>query len=127
MESVDPQDSTGEPDQVRISPQDYLKEVLDSGGNILQLDTIGALTLITTYRGLGAFECVIWSDVDYRRRNDGQVLSRQGTLEMAKGFHHALSEFLWYGPWGEATRTRAERFEEDLEAQVLPLKDAGYL
>ncbi len=94
-------------------PDAYLKAVLDSKGGVLQVSHIGALTLVTTYRGLGHFECVLWSDVHYETSRKGECLAQASTMETANGFHHALAKRLWSAPWGRATRKRADWFTEE--------------
>jgi hypothetical protein len=35
-------------------------------------------------------------------------------MEMANGFHYALAQGLWAGPWGESTRKRSEWFADEI-------------
>ena len=106
------------PDPVALAPEAYLLEVLNTGGDILQSNRIGAVTLVTSYRELGHFESVCWNTAgpDPGRRDLGERILTHETLECANGFHYALAERLWAGPRGERTRERSGWYGEDVAA-----------
>ncbi len=104
------------PDRVLLSPSEYLRDVLATGGSILQSNSIGALTLVTSYRSLGRFECVRWNIAgpDPALWAQGELILALETLESANGFHYALAKRLWAGPWGKRTRERSKWYQEDV-------------
>ena len=122
MDEHDTRPEDQEPDRILMAPRDYMREVLDSFGDILQANIIGSITLITAYRDLGSFECVRWdrSRADFHKRDEGEVIARHETLESANGFHYAIAQGHWAGPWGSGTRKRAEWFEDEALVLVRP-------
>lgn len=97
-----------------MSVDAYLRQVLETGGSILQLNTIGPHTMVTAYRNLGVFECYLWDNRDPETRDVGDLLEAPQTMESASGIHYAFSQALWRSPAGGETRKRAKGFQVDI-------------
>ena len=122
MDEQEAKPGAQDPGRILLAPRDYVREVLDTFGDILQANIIGSVTLITAYRDLGNFECVRWdrSGADFDKRDEGELIASHETLESANGFHYAIAQAHWAGPWGTSTRERAEWFEDEALVLVRP-------
>ena len=89
---------------------DHYKAELEATppGRILQLNTIGALTIVTAYRGLGDFETVLWDSRLPKYRDVGVLVSYWETLEVSEAFHHAYTKRIYASVFGAEVRERAK-------------------
>lgn len=88
---------------------EYMRQIQNTGGKILQLNRVGVITIATGYRGLGLFEAVAWDDRN-GHNPAGELVSYWDTLETAEGFHHALLALIWKGGYGNTMRLRAREY-----------------
>lgn len=97
---------------VEVSPSQHLKNIDEGEGGLLQLNRIGALTIITEFLGPGRFRTVVWDIRHPDGADRGWVIAKLETLEGAEGFHFALSWSLYQEDFGSAVREDAARFHE---------------
>jgi hypothetical protein len=79
---------------------------------LLQMNRIGAITAVTAELNRRAFQTVIW---DWRAQQDpdvGWIDAGFKALELAEGFHFALTLPLYHGDFGSAWHSEAVRFPE---------------
>jgi hypothetical protein len=112
-----------EVDAITHPPFGAYKERLEAdGGRILQLNRVGALTVVTGYRGLGQFECVHWDDRHPDHRHEGVVVSYWETLQTAEAFHFAYLKKVLAGPWGKELRERGKYMADAAKEAYAELK-----
>lgn len=102
----------GEGRNVDASVEAYIMNTLVGNGHLLQMNRIGAITVVTAELNLGAYQTVIW---DWRAQQDpdvGWIVAEFGTLEPAEGFHAALTDSLYHGEFGSSLRDEALRFPD---------------
>jgi hypothetical protein len=88
--------------------KDYVARVQSTGGRILQLNNIGALTVVTAYRSLGEFETVLWDIRLPNWRDIGILVSTWTTLEVAEAFHFAYTRRIYASAFGGELRKLAK-------------------
>jgi hypothetical protein len=89
------------------SLKDYVARVQNTHGSILQLNRIGALTVVTAYRSLGEFETVLWDSRLPNWRDIGILVSHWSTLEVAEAFHFAYTRRIYASVFGGELRKMA--------------------
>lgn len=82
----------------------YLAQLAEAGGRILQLNRIGAITVVTAFRNIGEFETVLWDDRLPDWRETGVLVSRWTTLEVAEAFHFAYTRRIYATDFGGELR-----------------------
>jgi hypothetical protein len=107
MNDFDRSDPTGNP-YIYPGLKDYLARVEATHGSILQLNRIGALTVVTAYRSLGEFETVLWDDRLPGWRDIGVLVSHWTTLEVSDAFHFAYTRRIYASVFGGELRDRAK-------------------
>lgn len=110
--------AVGEGRKVDASVEAYLMNTLVGKGHLLQMNRIGAITAVTAELNRGEFQTVIW---DWRAQQDpdiGWIVAGFKALELAEGFHFALTQSLYRGEFGSTLRREAARFPE--AGDILP-------
>jgi hypothetical protein len=98
--------------KVDASVEAYLMNMLVGKGHLLQMNRIGAITAVTAEVNRGEFQTVIW---DWRAQQDpdvGWIVAEFKALELAEGFHFALTQSLYHGEFGSMLRADAARFPD---------------
>lgn len=104
--------ASGEGRKIDASVEAYLMNTLVGKGHLLQMNRIGAITAVTAELNRGEFQTVIW---DWRAQQDpdvGWIVAEFKALELAEGFHFALTQSLYHGEFGNTLRGEAARFPD---------------
>lgn len=94
------------------SLNEYQAVVQYTGGEILQKNRVGALTIVLGYRGLGHFETIMWDDRHPDFRDKGELITYDRTLESAEAFYFAYLLEIVASPFGQRTRERGKSWRK---------------
>jgi hypothetical protein len=98
--------------EVDVEPKDFASAALEGAGGLVQMNTVGTITLATAYLEPGSFQIVAWDDQHPEMRGNGWIVAELSTLETAEALHFVLISQLYLSEYGETLREDGFPFNE---------------